>query len=118
MSRERFGASDERLPRCRRVIGWATLRGCCSERARTEPDDTRIADFSIFGGRRFGDRWRRVGAGLVAGATATGALGWKRRDWRIEGWRDRGPRSVGTAVDSREIVAGCGDGARLRDCAG
>src|ERR1700733_11323708 len=49
-------------------MGWATLRGCCSERARTEKDDTRIADFSIFGGGGFGDCWRGFGVGLVGGA--------------------------------------------------
>src|ERR1700691_946483 len=99
-------------------MGWATLRGCCSERARTEKDDTRTADFSIFGGGVFGDCGRGFGVGPVGRAAPAGAVGWKRSDWRVEGWRDCGPRAVGAAVDSCEIVAGCGDGAGLCDGAG
>src|SRR6202041_489813 len=99
-------------------MGWATLRGCCSERARTEKDDTRIADFSIFGGGGFGDCWRGFGVGLVGRAAPAGAVGWKRSDRRVEGWRDCGPRPVGAAVDSREIAARCGDGAGVFDGAG
>src|SRR5580692_4401007 len=99
-------------------MGWATLRGCCSERLKASTDDTSIADFSIFGGGAIGDCWHRFGVGLVDREAAAGAIGWKRRDWRIEGWRDCGPRRVGAAVDPREIAAGCGDGAGLRDGAG
>src|SRR3984885_4300170 len=99
-------------------MGWGTLRGWCSERARTEKDDTRIADFSIFGGGGFGDCWRGFGVGLVGRAAPAGAVGWKRSDRRVEGWRDCGPRPVGAAVDSREIAARCGDGAGLFDGAG
>src|SRR5271168_3316880 len=97
---------------------WAALRRCYSSRLRIGADDTRIANFSIFGGGRFGDCWRRAGARLVGGATAAGAAGRKRGDWRIEGRGDRGSRPVGSAVASREIVAGRGDGAGLRDGAG
>src|SRR5277367_593786 len=105
-------------PDCTLVILWATLRRCWYRTLKVETDDACVTDFAKFICCAFAGCWCGVAAVLVGGAATAGAAGWQPGDWRIAGRRDCGSRLVGTAVDSREIFAGCGDGAGLRDGAG